>query len=216
MIKIAMMGAGSAVFCRGLVRDALSFESLEDAHFALMDVSEERLGWAYNILQNMKEQNSLKCTFSATLDRREALTDADFAISSTRGRVLRPTISASCCTARTHRRLMRSGRETSDGSSESTSRFSHVRPSNATTGQSGAFSSSVGAMVATCTRTRQECRRMWTDNIRPHSALGYRRRPMDPRALITNIGSGPTAGGRSQPICSADPVRAGGLRNRRR
>ena len=81
MIKVAMMGAGSAVFCRGLVRDALSFESLEDAHFALMDVSEERLGWAYNILQSMKEQNSLKCTFSATIDRREALTDADFAIS---------------------------------------------------------------------------------------------------------------------------------------
>ncbi len=81
MAKIAMMGAGSAGFCQGLVRDALSFGSLEDAHFALMDVSEERLGWAYGVLQKMKEQHSLKCTFSATQDRAEALTDADFAIS---------------------------------------------------------------------------------------------------------------------------------------
>jgi alpha-galactosidase len=81
VIKVAMMGAGSAGFCRGLVEDILSFESMKDVHFALMDVVPEKLELMHQAFEHMKVQNDLKCTFSATIDRREALRDADFAIS---------------------------------------------------------------------------------------------------------------------------------------
>ena len=76
-----MMGAGSAGFCRMLVEDAVSYEALEDAHIVLMDVDADRVALIHKVMENAKEQNDLKCTFSATTDRREALTDADFAIS---------------------------------------------------------------------------------------------------------------------------------------
>ena len=81
MIKIAMMGAGSAGFCRMLVEDAVSYEALSDAHFVLMDVDAERASLVHEFMERAKEQHDLKCTFSASTDRREALTDADFAIS---------------------------------------------------------------------------------------------------------------------------------------
>ena len=81
MIKVAMMGAGSAGFCRMLVEDILSFESMSDAHIALMDVDAEKLDLLSKAFDHMKEQNDLQCSFSATTDRREALRDADFAIS---------------------------------------------------------------------------------------------------------------------------------------
>jgi len=76
-----MMGAGSAGFCRMLVEDILSFESMKDIHFALMDVDPERLDLVYRSMQRMREEHTLACTFSATTDRREALAGADFAIS---------------------------------------------------------------------------------------------------------------------------------------
>ncbi len=81
MVKVAMMGAGSAGFCRMLVEDILSFDSMADAHFALMDVDGEKLALVHRAFENMKQQNGLQCSFFATTDRREALTDADFAIS---------------------------------------------------------------------------------------------------------------------------------------
>ncbi len=81
VVKIAMVGAGSAGFCRKLVQDALTFKAMRDAHFALMDVDAERLDLAHRVMENMREQNDLPCTFSATTDRRIALADADFAIS---------------------------------------------------------------------------------------------------------------------------------------
>jgi len=81
MTKVAMMGAGSAGFCRMLVEDILSHEAMQDIHFALMDVDAERLDLVHRAMANMKAQNHLKCTFTATTDRRVALKDADFAIS---------------------------------------------------------------------------------------------------------------------------------------
>ena len=81
MIKVAMMGAGSAGFCRGLIEDILSYESMSEIHFALMDVDEERLDLFHRSALRMKEQHGLRCSFSATADRREAVRDADFAIS---------------------------------------------------------------------------------------------------------------------------------------
>lgn len=81
MVKIALVGAGSVEFCKKLVNDILFFESLKDAHIALMDIDAGRLKTTQEVMENMREQHNLACTFSATTDRREALKDADFAVS---------------------------------------------------------------------------------------------------------------------------------------
>ncbi len=80
MVKIALIGAGSAGFCRTLVQDILTYGSMKHADIALMDIDPERLGVSLKVLENMKFQNKLSCTFTATTDRRQALKDADFAI----------------------------------------------------------------------------------------------------------------------------------------
>jgi alpha-galactosidase len=76
-----MIGAGSAGFCRNLIQDCLTYESLQNAHFVLMDIDAERLETTHRVMERMKIQHGLKCAFSATTDRREALREADFAIS---------------------------------------------------------------------------------------------------------------------------------------
>ncbi len=81
MPKVAMMGAGSAGFCRTLVQDILSYETMQDIHFSLMDVDPERLKTVHQVLSQLKKQHNLSCTFTATTDRAEAVADADFAIS---------------------------------------------------------------------------------------------------------------------------------------
>jgi alpha-galactosidase len=81
MVKITMIGAGSAGFCRTLVQDILCFDCLKDSHIFLMDVDPSRLAITHSVMSNMVAQHKLTCRFSATTDLREALVGADFAIS---------------------------------------------------------------------------------------------------------------------------------------
>lgn len=67
-------------FCLRLVKDFLCYASTAEAHIALMDVNERRLETTRRVLGNLRDQNGLRCTFSATTDRREALKGADFVI----------------------------------------------------------------------------------------------------------------------------------------
>jgi len=76
-----MIGAGSVVFCQRLVKDILYYDSLKDAHITLMDIDAGRLKTAHRVLEKMREQHKLRCSFSVTTDRREALKGADFAVS---------------------------------------------------------------------------------------------------------------------------------------
>jgi alpha-galactosidase len=80
MVKIALIGAGSAGFSRMLVQDILTYDSMKNANISLMDIDPVRLDIALRVMENMKRQNLLSCNFSATLNRRDALKDADFAI----------------------------------------------------------------------------------------------------------------------------------------
>jgi len=81
MVKIVMVGAASAGFCRLLVQDILCFESTSNAHIMLMDVDSERLDVTHRVMNNMAQQNKLSCKFSSSTNLTEALQDADFAIS---------------------------------------------------------------------------------------------------------------------------------------
>ena len=78
MPKIAIIGAGSIGFAQKLIKDVLSFESLRDSDFRLMDIDEERLDVTYQVTQKLLEQEKLPTRVTKTLDRAEALDGADY------------------------------------------------------------------------------------------------------------------------------------------
>jgi len=80
MPRIAIIGAGSAVFAQAMIRDSLSFPALEDSTFVLMDVDPEPLGYMETIARRMIEQGDSPARVEATTDRREALRGADYVI----------------------------------------------------------------------------------------------------------------------------------------
>ena len=77
MLKIAFIGAGSLGFTRGLVRDILTFPLLENATISLMDIDPERLEFAQKSIQRIVDMGNYPATVEATMDRIEALKDAD-------------------------------------------------------------------------------------------------------------------------------------------
>ncbi len=77
MTKIAFIGAGSLEFTFELVRDILTFPLLEDATLALMDIDPERLTWAKQGVEKIVTAGNYPARVEATLDRAEALKDAD-------------------------------------------------------------------------------------------------------------------------------------------
>ncbi len=77
MTKIAFIGAGSFGFTRNLVRDILTFPSLEGATLSLMDIDPERLEFSRRAVQRIVDEGGYPAKVEATLNRMEALTDAD-------------------------------------------------------------------------------------------------------------------------------------------
>lgn len=77
MTKITFIGAGSLGFTRELVRDLLTFPRLENAEIALMDIDPERLDFSYQAVKKIIRLGNYPATASATLDRVEALRQAD-------------------------------------------------------------------------------------------------------------------------------------------
>jgi len=77
MSKVAFIGAGSIEFTRNLVRDILTFPALRDATIALMDIDTERLEMSRRAVARIVEAGRYPARITATMDRREALRDAD-------------------------------------------------------------------------------------------------------------------------------------------
>ena len=75
--KIAFIGAGSFGFTRSLVRDILSFPALQDSVIALMDIDPERLEAIKRACDRIVAEGKYPATVTATLDRKEALAEAD-------------------------------------------------------------------------------------------------------------------------------------------
>jgi alpha-galactosidase len=80
MAKITFIGAGSLVFTRNLCNDILLTPALEECEIVLMDIDPQRLEMAHTLVQSLVERRASRIKVSATMDRREALADADYVI----------------------------------------------------------------------------------------------------------------------------------------
>jgi alpha-galactosidase len=78
--KIAMIGAGSVVFCKTLMSDILATPALADSEIALMSLTESKLRRMEAFAKRMVKDNHLSVRVWATLDRREAIKNADFVV----------------------------------------------------------------------------------------------------------------------------------------
>jgi alpha-galactosidase len=79
-IKVAILGAGSAVFARQLMADLLCTPDLERGTFALVDVDAQRLDLAQRIGEKLVERSGRDWMVEATSDRPQALPGCDYVI----------------------------------------------------------------------------------------------------------------------------------------
>jgi len=79
-MKIAMIGAGSIVFCKTLLNDLLATPALAGSEYALMDLDEAKVRRMEAFARRMLADNGLPASVWATTDRREAIRDADFVV----------------------------------------------------------------------------------------------------------------------------------------
>lgn len=78
--KIAMIGAGSIIFCKTLLNDILATPALKDSEIALMNRTEPKLRLMESFAKRMVKENKLPARITATLDRRKAIEGADFVV----------------------------------------------------------------------------------------------------------------------------------------
>lgn len=81
MPKITFIGAGSTVFAKNLMGDIFRFPELSDSTLVLHDIDAERLRTSEIVAGKVATALDVHPTIHATLDRREALDGADYAIS---------------------------------------------------------------------------------------------------------------------------------------
>src|SRR5512146_1961843 len=79
-IKISVIGAGSAQFSLGLVRDLCLTEGLAGSHISFMDIHEGRLEMIYKLGTRYAKEMGANLTFDKTMDRQASLEGADFVI----------------------------------------------------------------------------------------------------------------------------------------
>lgn len=80
MVKIAIIGAGSIVFCKTLLNDIFATSALDGAEIALMGPTLLKLKKMEDYAGRIIAANKLKSTVFSTTDRRKALENADYVI----------------------------------------------------------------------------------------------------------------------------------------
>ena len=79
-MKIAIIGAGSAQFSGGIIRDLCVTPLLHGTTLCLMDIDQERLKFITQMGRKLTEELGAQLYFESTTDRRVALEGADFVI----------------------------------------------------------------------------------------------------------------------------------------
>jgi alpha-galactosidase len=79
-VKVSVIGAGSAQFSLGLVKDLCLTEGLSGSMVSFMDINEERLDMIHKLAGRYAQELGANLRFESTTDRRTSLQDADFVI----------------------------------------------------------------------------------------------------------------------------------------
>lgn len=82
--KISLIGAGSVVFARRLLQDVACVPELRNSEIALMDIDMERLGLIGKFAEKLFAEVGSSGSVSITTDRRDALKDADYVLTTIR------------------------------------------------------------------------------------------------------------------------------------
>jgi alpha-galactosidase len=80
MVKVALIGAGSAVFAQRMITDILAIEGLDMGTFALVDLDTERLELAHEVAEQTITSAGKPWTVQATTERRNVLPGCDYVI----------------------------------------------------------------------------------------------------------------------------------------
>jgi alpha-galactosidase len=80
MLKVALIGAGSAVFAQRMITDILAIDGLDTGGFALVDLDTERLELAHEVAEQTIESVGKTWTVQATTERRNVLPGCDYVI----------------------------------------------------------------------------------------------------------------------------------------
>ena len=79
-VRIGVIGAGSATFSLGLVKDLCLTPNLAGSEVVFMDIDAERLGPITGLAERYAREMGNDLRFVRTTDREEALRDSDFVI----------------------------------------------------------------------------------------------------------------------------------------
>ena len=73
MIKLTIIGAGSAVFTKNIVTDLLSIDAFKKIDIALMDIDERRLKYSHDLLNIIADKLNAKPIIQSYTDIKESL-----------------------------------------------------------------------------------------------------------------------------------------------
>jgi alpha-galactosidase len=79
-VKVALIGAGSAVFAQRMITDILAIDGLDTGTFALVDLDTERLELAHEVAEQTIQSAGKPWTVQATTNRRNVLPGCDYVI----------------------------------------------------------------------------------------------------------------------------------------
>ena len=82
MVKVTLIGAGSAVFARQIVTDVLAIDGLGGGTFALVDIDADRLELAHDISEKLVGATGKDWTVESSTERNDVLAGTDFLVNS--------------------------------------------------------------------------------------------------------------------------------------
>ena len=89
MIKLTIIGAGSAVFTKNIVVDLMHISQFKKMHISLMDIDKSRLKLAKELIDTVSNKLNVNPKVTLHTDRKEALSNASEELSDEEFQILK-------------------------------------------------------------------------------------------------------------------------------